>query len=414
MRDKVEPVVTLILLIVAGGCEQRTASGSVDVTETDSAGVSLVRISGSVEDLPVLMLSAAPIAEVSGDAPPFLGSVGEVEILYDGGLLIEDNQTAELRRFDPSGLELQVLGRRGDGPGEFQNLTELTVTAGDTAYAYDRRLYGVSRFNPDGTLAATLSIGRERAGSGSLVLDAWALDSQHLFLHSLGARDNTLEGRAFRHQRDAVLHRLDGSGTDLGPSVSFTGGYSIAGDHGDAGSPFANSPFVSVAGDQVLYGSSLNYELVLTGIDLEPRRIIRWAGWAQPLTESTIQAVRDSIEAGLSELRAARPEMVTNLMNALFDPTLLPDTLPALHAAVLDDTGRIWVSAFRPGLSLSIDEGRAWHLLDSRGAPLARIQLPPTARLAAIRGERVALIERDALDVEHVRVYELQQSVEAR
>lgn len=43
--------------------------------------------------------------------------------------------------------------------------------------------------------------------------------------------------------------------------------------------------------------------------------------------------------------------------------------------------------------------------LDADGHPLARVELPPNSRLAAVRQDRVALVVRASLDVEHVQVF---------
>lgn len=399
-------IATVVQLAGCGG-ESRGNVG-VRSSESDSAGLTVVHITGSVQDLPLWEIAAVPVTEISGDAAPFLGSVGEVQIRSDGSLLVEDNQSAELRLFDVTGNEVRILGGRGHGPGEFQNLTELTVTAGDTAYAYDRRLYRISRFNPDGSLAGTMDVGRERAGPGSLVLDAWAVNSERLLLHSLGREGERATGRAYRDQRDAVLHVLDGSGNEIAAALQFTGGYSISGSHGDVRAPFANRPFVSVGAGRVVHGSGLSYELIVRAPDLQPVRIVRWDGWKRPLNDEILRAVRDSIEADFAEFRTMRPDLFTSLLEALFEPNLLPDTLPAVSSALLDDSGRIWVSQFRP-TTHDWNEQDRWHVLDPSGAPLARLQLPPSARLAAVKGSSVALVVRDELDVEHVRVFELVQ-----
>jgi hypothetical protein len=42
------------------------------------------------------------------------------------------------------------------------------------------------------------------------------------------------------------------------------------------------------------------------------------------------------------------------------------------------------------------------------------LRLPTQARLVAARGNQIALVVRDTLDVEHVRVYDLVPTGEAR
>jgi len=73
------------------------------------------------------------------------------------------------------------------------------------------------------------------------------------------------------------------------------------------------------------------------------------------------------------------------------------------------------------GLGLTIEDLRQWadtlswpgtHVHSVRlgvadGSPLARVTLPSNSRIAAVRDSRVALVVRDSLDVEHVRILAL-------
>jgi len=393
-------------LALSGGCGgDAPPEGSIRVSEADSAGITLVTISGEVSSLPVWTLSPKPVTEISGEAPPYLGSVGEVGLLSDGRIVVEDNMTDELRLFDSEGHVAGLIGGAGSGPGEFQNLTTLTILPGDTVVTYDRRLYRISVFDPTGELLQTMSLTREDGGMNTLAMDAWAFGSRRFLLHRLSPWDSTNAAPVPRRdQRDAVLFLLDSGGNVAGDPIRFEGGYSVEFDMGDAGSPFANQPFIEVGSGGVVYGSGVRYEVTYSSPELRPLRIVRWHGWGVALEEEVIQGIREEYEAGWAELRAQRPDLVEGLLGALFSPEVLPDTLPALGSAVLDDAGRLWVSRFKPSTE-SWSQEDSWHILREDGHPLARIQLPPDARLAAARGNRVALILRDSLDVEHLRVY---------
>lgn len=374
------------------------------VSVRDSAGVTIVTISRRVEDLPAWAISDEPLFSISGDAPPFLGTVGEVAFLGDGRLLVEDQLTDELRIFEASG-GYELVGGAGEGPGEFSNLTKLTVTSGDTFYAFDRRLLRMSGFDPQGQVVTTTPVAREEGGLGTIPLDMWAFDSDHLVLHRMSPYDTTNAAPLPRRdQRDALLTLLDRAGEDRGPMLRFKGGYSVEFDMGDAGPPFGNVVTIAVAGGRLLYTSGIDYDLTVTDPDLEPLRIIRWPGWRRPLGEEELREVRDTTEAGLEEIRTARPDVATSIMNALFSPNTLPDTLPALGPVLLSESGDIWVAAFAPSIELWEQESR-WHVLSPEGRPLARITLPANSRLAAVRDSLVAIVVRDSLDVESVQVH---------
>ena len=367
----------------------------------------MVTISGDVSDLPLWRLADLPDLEISGAAAPYLSSIGEVAFLSDGTVLVVDNQSDELRLFDATGSVKRLLGGAGQGPGEFQQLTTLTVTAGDTAYAYDRRLQRVSIFEPDGELVRTFPVSYEDGGYNTRANGVWAVDSEHLLLHRSSPYDSASSvPRPRRDQRDVVLFALDGAGHVRKSPIRFTGGYSVDFDTGDGRALFSNRPFIAVSSGRIVHGPAVDYDLTVSSPNLQPVRIVRWSDWREPLTEEAIQAARTLVEASLEEFRAARPVLIKTIIESTFSPNVLPSFLPALGKVVLDENGRLWVSAFRPTTDLW-NEAEAWHILDQNGHPLARVRLPTNARIAAVREDRVALIMRDSLEVEHLRVFRL-------
>ena len=416
MLFHIRRVVTVAAAVVLIGCGDQVVSvGEIVVTEADSAGVRMVTISGPVNALPEWSLSPTPLTEISGNDPPFLGRVGQVAFLGEDQLLVQDGQTDELRSFSAEGQVLQSLARSGDGPGEFRLLTALSVTPGDTIYAFDGRLMRVSVFGPDGAFLNTIPVRPESAGPGTLVRTARALGSDRFLLHGYGlgsGESGSREGAPHRVVRDAIIQVVTADGTDRAPQIRFPGG-SVVRYAGGTVSGFTNRPFVSVNATRILYGSGLTYELFLMDSDLQPLVVIRWPGWQRPLTASMIKALRDPRDTTLHELRAVAPAAADQVTDALFHPSALPEVLPALGSVRLDENGRIWVRTFLPpenvfmlmnGLFPQWREEDAWHVLDSDGSPIARVRLPSKTRLMAVRGDRVAVVTRDSLDVEHVRV----------
>ena len=99
--------------------------------------VTIVEISGDVDGLPERALGA-PVLTISGDEAPYFSRIGEVEWLADGRFVVEDNQHRALYVFASDGSYVRALGQQGDGPGEFQNITETTLLPGDSVFVYDR------------------------------------------------------------------------------------------------------------------------------------------------------------------------------------------------------------------------------------------------------------------------------------
>ena len=183
------------------------------------------------------------------------------------------------------------------------------------------------------------------------------------------------------------------------------GGYTIVGQRFDGASPFASESLVAVRPGSVVWSSGVDYRVVISS---EARGVthVSWADWREPNDAASVDDVRDAFSAGLEEIRRVRPERVTALLEAIFAPELIPAELAALGGLFVDDRERLWLSRFRPSTH-RWDQQHAWHVLDSEGRPLARLPLSPDTRLAAVRSDRVAVVERDDLDVQHVRVYGL-------
>lgn len=115
-----------------------------------------------------------------------LGAEDEVALMSGGRVLAEGDQTAEPYLFDTMG-SANLVGRCGDGPGEFRSIDVLTVS-GDTVFAYDRTLNRVSVFDPNGSLLRSFAINVSWLSSGSVPQGVWAIDSDHLDLYSVGLK----------------------------------------------------------------------------------------------------------------------------------------------------------------------------------------------------------------------------------
>lgn len=72
----------------------------------------------------------------------------------DGNLVVADGRAGEVRVFDGRGRHLRTLGRKGEGPGEFQVLTGAWPVPGGGVVAVDRVQRRIVRFDAEGSLVA--------------------------------------------------------------------------------------------------------------------------------------------------------------------------------------------------------------------------------------------------------------------
>lgn len=409
-------VLMLLVGLSPSACREPAGSTSSEVlvSEADSADVRVRTLSGTLEGLPEWALSEIPLTEISGDAPPYLGSVGAVAFLGSDRLLVYDRQSSVLRIFGSDGEVVGVVAEAGDGPGELRAVVELTVTQGDTTFAFDRRHSRMSVFGPDGRFARAVSFDPQVAGPGLPLEDAWPA-GPGLFLVASAHRGeaDVGGGEPRRVAQERILQMVSADGAPVTRPVTVDGGFSVQGPLGQIGSPFSNRPFVAVSRDRIVFGSGRTYEIVVRDARLRPRMVIRWPDWPRTPTTSVLDAVRPPMDASLSDLRSVNPEAADDLIETLFHSDALPDVLPALGSVLLDEDGRIWVSRFRPTVDLGVattggyepwSQEDVWHVLSADGIPVARVRLPSDTRLLAVREDRVAVVTRDSLGVESVRV----------
>jgi len=92
-------------------------------------------------------VSTEPYSVVGREGDPHLEfhHIAGVATLRDGGLVVADGASDQLRVLSRSGEFIRVFGRSGDGPGEFRGLAGI-MTSGDTILAFDRPFRAAARF----------------------------------------------------------------------------------------------------------------------------------------------------------------------------------------------------------------------------------------------------------------------------
>lgn len=131
----------LILLLVT-----RPVSASAQVTFT-STSLDLVEV-----------LSIGADEEASGDY--LFGRPSWVEVSENGDMYVSDPISMNIRVFDESGRFMGSIGRRGDGPGEFQAVTAFLLTPPGEVIVFDGQASRVTRFSSAGEVKATYPVDR--------------------------------------------------------------------------------------------------------------------------------------------------------------------------------------------------------------------------------------------------------------
>lgn len=108
-------------------------------------------------DLRQLQLDSVPLARIGDDPEQPLHDVRGIVVLPSGGLLIGEGSTNSLRFYDSEGALTKVVGRFGDGPGEFRRLSWVR-RYGSRVYAYDSSRRRLSEFTLEGALTRAVTV----------------------------------------------------------------------------------------------------------------------------------------------------------------------------------------------------------------------------------------------------------------
>jgi hypothetical protein len=374
------------------------AERPVTVIERDSAGIDIVeiphRILLSVPTLSVLLDS--PTVNIGGTGiygERYLTRVTSALRTRAGNFVIANSGSGEILVFDAQGRLSRTIGRRGNGPGEFQDISSAVMIGGDSVFAYDGLLRRVSVFTEDGAFVRTFStvvqgvVFPDVKGvfrDGSLLVASLGLPSDE---RAEGLyRDTTLLFRASGSQITDSLGRFPGDERFLqytGRGVSLTP------------LPFGKK-LQYATGDSVVYlGSGDTYEILSLSMRGEAQRIIRMQTPPATVTPALIADYKDK------QTNSNLPPEIREINRRRIESVPFPSQLPAYSQFQASEGGGLWVRAAVQGASST------WHIFDHRGLLTATAALPTTFTVTHLDRDMVVGVWRDSLGVEFVRAYGL-------
>ena len=287
-----------------------------------------------------------------------ISDYSSVDVDASGNIYIADAAAFAVIVTDSGGRLVRTLGRKGQGPGEFQSLSALRILPGDRLAVYDRMNGRLSLFDPEGGLA----------GDTSLVTHP------SLFTPQIDSRGNVfgIKLSAKGSFRTMVLLKISSDGTASTPLASVTRRLAPAGSL----ALFATRlDFRLSPNDEVVWGNQTDYVLHILDRDGRPKARIEKAH--EPLE------IRDrDIEAELSRRGGRRREEVK---------VAAPDHYPPFSMLLVADDGRIFVR-IRERTAQGVRF--AYDVFDGQGFYLYRMRLPGTPVL--VKAGRLYTLEEDA------------------
>jgi hypothetical protein len=387
------------------GCE---AGGGVPASVRDSAGVVIVENaypdSAGVTWWQLDMKPLVDIGSAAAEEGAALFQVGDALRLADGRIVVSNGGSSDVRYYSADGGHLGTSGRRGSGPGEFQRPQRLVPLSGDSVLVADAFNGRLTVLDSAGAFVRDFLL--TETGPGAVVVGRMS-DGTFMATQSVTARG---EFRSGFQRLPVIFVRLSAVGAIQDTVVSVPGTEATIRMEGTPGKiesirsiqivrpPYTKQTLFAAAGDVLAVATQEAPEVRLFGLDGALRRIIRTGTPMPAVTEAHLEAwherSRQSMPKELQAQARQRPEW--------------PDAgkvVPPFGAIEIDDAGNLWLADYDDRLSPPGE----WSIHDADGRLLARARVPATFRPMHIGRDFLLGVERDELDVEHVRMYRLRR-----
>ncbi len=372
-----------LLALAVAGCSEAPGTAS-SAPDAPSWEVELIHEIGSLDDV-----------------EQALTAVGDVAIGPRGRLYVGQRVDGYVRVHAADGTFDGTIGRRGEGPGEFQSVGSISIDS-TGLWVFDSGNQRMSRFDLDGTLVDEERWPTARLGEGLATM---------IYRGAVRAPDGSV--LAF----PGLI--VPGPGTG-GPPAELRAGVPVRtlradGVLGDT-VVLLPSPFMVQTPEGMLSG-------IQTGPALEHTRDGRrllWverdpAGNPEPGTFRVMSVAADGdtvfdrtwayapMPAPVAEIRAEREATLSDrVRDAYTGGVWVPETMPAVSAVVAAQSGLIWLAREERR------DPRTWWVLDGdSGEQVARLDLPPDEEVVDQRDDVLVTKRADEFGVEYLRRYRI-------
>lgn len=414
-RTPLAVALTFVLTILPA-CSGDAAMGSGRAVIRDSSGVQIVEYGAfpSIRDI-----TTEPRVDIGGNAqvPEYdIGPVMGAALLDDGRIAVANQSTSEVRFYDSTGSWLTSSGRTGDGPGEYRALAGLWRGAADSLLAFDFTRQSLSILAPDGEFVRLITIGAQfsaatvAGGSFTLTQPSGVLgDGSVLATQQTGSITPAQQGIG-RDTRFVVRFASDGTLLDTvaavpGPETEYLP-LSMGGQTVNLPNPvpFGRNSVVAAGPTGVYVARNDRFEVEVRDSDGSLRRLLRVQEDPDPVTGEEAEIHRATLREQMERAFGQMPASLRQSFLDRVDKATYAATYPWVEAILPGPDGTIWVqSVQRPGIDV-----HRYVVFDSAGTLVDHVRMPPGVRIVSVHGRRVLGLWKDADDVEHLRVYQIQ------
>ena len=361
--------VALTLLVIFQAC---SSAPEVEVPE-DIAAMENVAVYSGLEE-PQYDISLTEHARFGDTDEIFISSISGIAVDDNGNLFLADQSEATVHSYDAEGQYRFSIGRRGEGPGEFNAAYQPRIHNGEL-YVLDINQQRISVFNPeDGTFLQTHPLGGGSDDLSGFPVQAEPLsDGRFLVFYNQMERD----GDEFLMGR--IPRILDGEGNML--SSEFI--------------EFRPAEMYMVQSETNVQIMSLPF-MGSTYADVSPAEEIVW-GFSDRILLHAVNMEGDTIRSiyhSREKPPLDRDGMIANYEDEAMKDALrsmdIPDTRQAFTDIETDDQNRIWITL----PTVNEEENEIWVLAQT-GEKLAAFTRPATDMIELVDDGFVYIRETD-------------------
>ncbi len=382
-----------MLALATFACASKHSTETTQVR--DSAGVLIV--TSKPMNTPQMVLDSAP--RVLGADPDSgaiqLFRIGNVDEIRGGRFLVANRGVPELLLFADDGSLAARVGRRGQGPGEFVDLSLVRSIRGDTIIILDGATRRLSTFRDDGALIETHPVAMGFINNAVPLPVEVLWDGSVIVLGIRGAFNPNSDGSMLIRDTTSIL-RVSRAWDSVDTVLVLPGDENLRMQASSQG--FYAAP--RIFGKRLLVAARDSIIYVSNGDAAEIRSYALDGRYIQSLRLSipSIPVDQDDPERFLREQPSRR-----TIYQRFLGATEYPAVFPPFSTLLTDDDGRLWVERYeRPEENV-----HEWMVFNPAGAPLFRVSVPASFVLSSVRGNHLAGISRDSLGVESARIYSL-------
>ncbi|HEV8125213.1 MAG TPA: 6-bladed beta-propeller [Gemmatimonadales bacterium] len=402
MSRRIAFAFALPILLVS--CSKEKAPHS-SAAVRDSAGIAIVD-NPDVGSAPEVVLDSLPVLTIggSGKGPDYdFGEVRAAVRMGSGQIAVADGKSSVIRFYDSTGTFLRQVGRKGQGPGEFQEIGLLWSTPGDSLLVYDLVSRRLSTFDSAGNFAHQVDLAKQgflqprgRLNDGIILAIGFVFNPETF----------AATGTATRPAQPVLLIPADSTPPDtLGPFPGIEM-YAVNVEFGGRTFPnpmtvqFGHTTSVAGRGNRIYVGDNARYEIAVYSLDRKLIQLIRATAPEVPVT----QPMREAQQARNLEQMAANAERIPaplrDQVEGWIKTARYAERLPPYQQIALDLDGNIWVQHF--GMP---DEPQRQTVFDSTGAVRARVVLPAKMQVLEFGSNYILGSGEDADGLPFVRLY---------